>query len=182
MKQTVIDVLKNKHTQKIGFTYTGATGAKFRMHPNDFLTVALNIEQGNIDVQQGGVAAGKARYFIKNEGNSLANTFYLGKNNAAPNVFHSLLVHESVHAIYDVKGITMPWLDNEAIAYIAQGFYIKSAGEDGGLSEQAYIGLEIARQYENGGTDPFWENALRDALLNDPLYKPYINGNFEGDG
>ena len=182
MKQTVIDVLKNSHTQKIKFTYTSADGAKFRIYPNDFKTVQLNIEYGNIDVQAGGVPAGKAKYSLKKHGNSKANTFYIGRNNAAPNVFNSLLVHESVHAIYDLKGITMPWLDNEAIAYIAQGFYILSAGEDGGLSEQAYIGLEIAGQYQNGGGDSFWEDALRESLLNDPLYSRYINGNFEGDG
>lgn len=182
MKQTVTDVLRNSHTQRIRFTYTSATGAKFRIYPNDFMTVALNIDYGNIDVQQGGAATGKARYSIKKHGNSKANTFYIGKNNNSPNVFQSLLVHESVHAIYDLKGIVMPWLDNEAIAYIAQGFYVLSAGEDGGLSEQAYLGLEIARQYQNGGSDSFWADALRESLLNDPLYSQYINGNFVGDG
>jgi hypothetical protein len=182
MKQVVLDVLKNNHTQKIKFTYTGETGARYRIFPNDFKTVALNIEYGNIDVQQGGAPAGKARYSIKKHGNSQANTFYIGKNNGSPNVFQSLLVHESVHAIYDLKGITMPWLDNEAIAYVAQGFYILSAGEDGGLSEQAFLGLEVAKQYQNGGGDSFWEDALRQSLQNDPLYSQYINGNFVGDG
>lgn len=182
MKQVVIDTLRNNHTQTIKFTYTSATGAKFRIFLNDFITVALNIQYGNIDVKQGGVPDGTAKYSIKKHGNSEANTFYIGRNTASPNVFRSLLIHESVHAAYDLKGITMPWLDNEAIAYIAQGFYILSAGEDGGLSQQAFLGLEIARGFQNGGADSFWVDALRASLLNDPLYSRYINKDFVGDG
>ncbi len=64
----------------------------------------------------------------------------------------------------------MPWLDQESIAYIAQGFYIMSAGEDGGLSQQAYLGLEVAKSYQNGGGDSFWSDAQRTSLLNDPTY------------
>lgn len=180
-KQLMIDTLRNSHTQKINFKYVGTVGV-YRVVSGDFRTVALNIEQGNIDVQQGGVGAGKARYSVRQDGASAANTFYLGANNAAPNVYNSLLVHESVHAAFDLKGIVMPWLDNEAIAYIAQGFYILSAGEDGGLAEQAFLGLEVAKSMQDGGGDSFWLDALRAALLSDPLYKQYINGTFRGDG
>lgn len=181
MKETVISVLKNYHTQSVRFTYTGATGAKFSIYPNDFITVALNIEQGNIDVQQGGVRAGRAKYFLRDEGNKKANTLYLGANNASQNIFESLFVHESVHAIYDLKGITMPWLDNEAIAYIAQGFYLLSTGAFGKLDEQAYLGLEVAGQYQTADESAS-VNKLRQSLLKDPLYKEYINGTFMGDG
>ena len=182
MKQTVIDVLKNSHTQKIRFTYIGTTGWVFRIVPNDFMTIALAIQNNNIDVQQGGAAAGKARYSIKNDGNSKANTFYLGRNNTSPTVYDSLLVHESVHAIFDLKGITMPWLDNEVIAYIAQGFYIMSAGEDAGLSQEALLGLEIAKIFKDIKNDPFLLDELKTSLLSDPTYHNYIRGTFVGDG
>jgi len=181
MKQTVIDVLRNYHTQSVRFIYTSLTGITFRIHPNDFITVALNIEQGNIDVQQGGVRAGRARYFLRDEGDKKANTLYIGQKNSSQNIFESLFVHESVHAIYDLKGIIMPWLDNEAIAYIAQGFYLLSSGAFGKLDELAYKGLEAASQYQTA-EESTCVNALRQALLKDPLYKDYINGNFEGDG
>lgn len=182
MKQTVIDVLRNNHTQRIGFTYTSAGGARFRISPNDFERVAAAIDNNTISVVAGGAAAGKARYSLRNDGNSQANTFYVGANNSAPNVFKSLLVHESVHAAYDLSRIQMPWLDNEAIAYIAQGFYILSAGEDGGLSDLAFLGLEVAKQLQNNGNDNFWMDELRATLLSDPTYRHYINGNFMGDG
>lgn len=181
MKQTVINVLRNSHTQRVNFIYTAAGGAKWKIHANDFITVALNIEQGNMDVQEGGVPAGTAKYTIRDDGNSKADTFYIGRNNSTQNIFHSLLVHESVHAIYDVKGIVMPWLDNEAIAYIAQGFYLLSAGKDDGLSEQAMYGYKVAQKYQTA-EEADWVYALRNSLLNDPLYKKYIKKNFVGDG
>lgn len=181
MRETVIEVLGNYHTRSVNFTYTSVTGMKFRIHPNDFMTVALNIKQGNINVQEGGVRAGKARYFLKDEGSKKANTLYIGQNNSSQSIFESLFVHESVHAIYDLKGIIMPWLDNEAIAYIAQGFYLLSSGAFGKLDELAYLGLEAASQYQTA-QESACVNALRQALLKDPLYKDYINGNFMGDG
>lgn len=181
MKQTVINVLRNSHTQRVNFTYTAVGGAKWKIYPNDFITVALNIEKGNIDVQGGGVPAGIAKYTIRDDGNYKANTLYIGANNSTQNIFHSLFVHESVHAIYDVKGIVMPWLDNEAIAYIAQGFYIMSAGRDDTLSKQAHYGVRVAETYQTE-QELAWVTMLRDSLLTDPLYKKYIKKNFVGDG
>jgi len=182
MRQTLVNVLRDVHTQRIGFTYASAGGARFRISPNDFEAVAAAIDNGAIGVVEGGADPGKARYSIRRDGASQGNTFYIGQNNAAPKVFKSLLVHEAVHAAYDLNRVQMPWLDNEAIAYIAQGFYILSAGEDGGLSNLAFLGLEVARVYQTGANDPFWENELRASLLTDPTYQHYINGNFRGDG
>ncbi len=181
MKQTVINVLRNSHTQSVNFIYTAVGGAKWKIYANDFITVALNIEQGNIDVQEGGVDAGTAKYTIRDDGNSKADTLYVGRNNSTQNIFHSLLVHESVHAIYDIKGIVMPWLDNEAIAYIAQGFYIMSAGRDDTLSRQAHYGVRVAETYQTD-QELAWVNMLRNSLLTDPDYKKYIRKTFVGDG
>ena len=182
MKQLVIDTLKNSHMQKIGFTYVGTTGFAFRIMPGDFTTVALAVQYDNIHVQQGGAPAGMARYSIRNDGASQANTFYLGANNTSQTVYESVLVHESVHAAFDLKGIWMPWLDNEVLAYIAQGFYILSAGEDAGLSKEALLGLEIARSFQTIKTDPFFLDELKQSLLSNPYYKKYIRGTFQGDG
>lgn len=182
MRQTVIDTLRDNHTRTIGFTLTGTTGMRIRVSPRDFLTVATAIENGTINVVEGGAPKGKAKYTLTNDGNDVANTLYVGEKDASDNVFKSLLVHESVHAIFDLKRATMPWLDNEVVAYISQGFYVKSAGEDGGLSEQAMLGLEIARAFNEIEEDPFWLENLRGSLLSSPTYHGYIRGEFRGDG
>lgn len=182
MKDELLKVLKSPQTQMIGFTYSGGGGAQYRVQPGDFAQVVAAVESGAIGVVQGGAPPGTARYALQQDGTDNANTFYIGPNNASEKVFHSLFVHESVHAAYDLKKITMPWLDNEAIAYVAQGFYLLAVGQETGLSEPAYLGLEVARELKNGGGDSFWGDALRAALLSDPLYKDYINKRFTGDG
>jgi hypothetical protein len=182
MKQTVIDALRNRHTQAINFSFAGSAGANIRIVPNDFLRVAEAIEQNVINVAEGGVADGMAKYTASDDGASRANTMYVGRNTTSASVLDSLLVHESVHAVFDLRKISIPWLDNETAAYIAQGFYIKSAGEDAGLSQEAFLGLEIAKTFAANGTDPFWLDELRNSLLNNPTYHDYIRGTFVGDG
>lgn len=181
MKSFVAGVLRDSSTQKINFTYQGDKGVIFRVAANDFSLVAQSIDNGRIDVIDGGTAPGLARYFTCADGWRTANTIYVGRNNAAPNVFRSLLVHECLHAAYDLKKVVMPWIDNEAIAYIAQGYYVLNAGEDGGLSEAAYLGLEVAKQGPNGG-DSFWTDSLRQFLRVSPLYKANNGLPFRGDG
>ena len=180
MKQIVLNVLKSKHVQTIDFSFTGSTGLNIKVAPNDFQTVTQAIEQEKIDVQQGNAPDGMAKYTAQDDGKSKANTMYIGNVTTSQKVLDSLLVHECVHAIYDLKKMTLPWLDNEIAAYIAQGLYIKSAGEDAGLSEMAYLGLEIANSFGSG--DTFWMDNLRDSLLNSPTYHDYIRGTFVGDG
>jgi hypothetical protein len=182
MKDELLKVLKSPPTQTIGFTYTGGGGARYRVQASDFAKVVAAVESGAIAVTQGGAPPGTARYSLRQDGTDNANTFYIGRNNTAEKVFHSLFVHESVHAAYDLQKISMPWLDNEAVAYVAQGFYLLAVGQESGLSEQAYLGLEVAKEIQNGGGDSFWGDALRAALQGDPLYKDYINKRFLGDG
>jgi hypothetical protein len=174
--QTVLGVLRNQHTQRINFNF-----ANINITPNDFTLVAQAIEQGRITVMEGGVADGMAKYTAADEGNSKANTMYVGKNTTSQDVLDSLLVHEAVHAVFDLRRTFIPWLDNEMIAYIAQGFYLKNAGvADVGRSQPAILGQFIAESYPN--IDQFFVDDLRNSLLSDPTYHGYIRGNFQGDG
>ncbi len=182
MKQKVIDTLKDKHTQSIKFSLTGTTGMTISLSSGDFLSTAAAIENGQINIVEGGVPTGTAKYTLTDDGDAKANTLYVGENNATENVFKSLLVHEAVHAVFDLKKTTMPWLDNEVVAYIAQGFYLKSAGDDGGLSGEAFLGMELAKSFSNLENDPFWLEELKGSLLSNPTYHGYIRGEFKGDG
>ncbi len=185
MKQQVIDILKSRHTQGIEFGFTGSTGGNVRIAANDFLLVANSIEQGGISVADGsavGVPAGMAKYTAQDDGNSKANTMYVGANTSSEKVLQSLIVHEAVHAVFDLKKVRIPWLDNEVAAYIAQGFYINSVGEDAGLSQEAFLGLEIAKSINSIGEDPFFIDELKNSLLSNPTYHAYIRGTFQGDG
>lgn len=183
MKETLLAVLRDPHTAKIGFDYKNDRGVRYRISPADFPQVARAVEDGRINVVEGGTTGGvDAEYSLRKANGKEANTFYIKPPTASRNVFRSLLVHETVHAFHDLSMLQMPWLDAEIIAYIAQGFYIMSAGEDGGLSDPAYVGLEIARDFSKGVTDSSWIDLLKNALLTDIHYQNYITGAFRGDG
>lgn len=181
MKEVVIGVLTNRNSQKVSFLYTGSKGVRFVVTAVDLHLVATAIYAGTIDVQPG-APDGMAIYTASEGGFGKPNTMYIGNNNASQEIFHSLFVHESIHAIFDLRKVTLPWLDNEAIAYIAQGFYLNSAGVVDGMSEQAYLGSKIAKDFQNGGRDSLWLDVLWESLLNDAAYSQYINKNFVGDG
>lgn len=179
MKDKVLAALKDPITKNINFKLPKA----IPLIGSDFELVATAIEDGTINVvQDDSVPANMAKYTAQDDGNSKANTMYLGKNTASQVVFNSLLVHESVHAIYDLKKMTLAWLDNEVIAYVAQGFYLKGYGYSGGLSQEAKLGMEIATNINEQAKDPFWLEALIDHLKTDAVYKPYICKTFIGDG
>lgn len=181
MKDTVYGVLTNANSQKINFLYTGVKGTKFFVSAVDFVTVAITIKSNLIDVQPG-APAGKAIYTASAGGFGNPNTLYYGANNSTPEIFNSLFVHEAMHIIYDLRKITLPWLDAETIAYIAQGFYLNGAGVTDGMSEPANLGRKIAIDYAGGIKESPWIGLLQDFLLTDPDYAQYINKNFVGDG
>jgi len=97
----------------------------------------------------------------------------------------ALIIHESVHAAYDLRRITIPWVDNEAAAYVAQGYYLRNSGYSRDrleLGSEARTGYAMVNDIIAGGDATFFLDALRDSLRNNPDYHSYIGGTFVGDG
>jgi len=187
MKAKMIEILRSGDAQRIKFSYTGsAPGSVPILFDGSALRrVADALEDDTLSVQTGGVADGWAKYSARVEGTSAANTFYIGANNYSSRDFNGLIVHESVHAWFDLTSRTLPWLDNEAIAYMAQGFYLRNSGyrlSRMNTSGQPYLGRMIINDIIDGNDITFWMDALRNSLLSDPQYHSYIRGTFTGDG
>lgn len=187
LREQVIGILKNGFTQRIGFSFTGSTGAKITVAANDLLSVAQAIEGNKIAVQSSAdVGSGWAKYTARDDGDSKANTLYVGANDYTSRIFEGLIVHEAIHAVFDLKKTVIPWLDNEATAYIAQGFYLKNANFSAdklSIAQQPFLGRMIADSVDaSGNFDAFWLEELQNSLLSDPMYHGYIRGTFTGDG
>jgi len=187
-KEKVLDIMRGSNTQKISFSFTGSTGIKIQIRPEHFTRVATAISEDRISIVEGGVSAGMAKYSSRAEGTDAANTLYVPRNsNATSKDFKGLIVHESVHAIFDLYSSRVPWVDNEAAAYVAQGYYLRNAGHPRRLINEnggAYYGLMIIDSIFDGDDEQsqFWLDALRNSLLSDPLYHSYIRSQFIGDG
>jgi hypothetical protein len=124
-------------------------------------------------------------YSARAENGRAANTFYYGNCDLWSRRFNALIVHESVHAHFDLNSMSLPWVDNEAAAYIAQGYYLRNSGfarsglEFGSLSN---IGYQYVNELVAENSTQFFLDALREALNNDTMYHSYVGGTFTGDG
>jgi hypothetical protein len=180
IKEQMIGVLNDSQTRRIRFSLTGSTGISISVDPSSFRRVSAAIQDGTITVAEGGVAAGWAQYNARN------NTFSVSTGEHWSRAFNALLVHESVHAAFDLSRSTLPWLDNETAAYIAQGFYLRNSGfSRSRLDElgQPYLGVLIVDSIiQTGSPDSTLIQEMHGTLLSSPDYHSYIRGTFTGDG
>lgn len=181
----VFNILTNGNTLKINFWFKGVNGNQVFVLAPDFIMAAYSIKSNAITIVEGYADPGKAIYTAKNDGALRANTMYIGATNFLRS-FEALVVHETVHAIHDLRRAVIPWMDSEVAAYIAQGFYANNAGvPDNGVNQKEYIllGKLIADDFAlRGQIDDVLLDELRDKLRNDPDYAGYINKTFVGDG
>lgn len=181
----VFGILTSRNTQGINFWFKGVNGNQVFVLAPDFIFAAFSIKSNTINIVEGNADPGKAIYTARNDGALRANTMYIGQTNYSQS-FEALIVHETVHAIHDLKRAVIPWMDSEVAAYIAQGFYAYNAGipdEHISRKEHIYLGKLMAGDFAvNGIIDDMWLDELRDNLRNDPTYAGYINSNFIGDG
>lgn len=187
IREQLMRVLRSRDAQRIHFTFTGSGGNSISVDGSSFTRVANAIEANTISVVEGGgVPDGWAKYSARAEGTDAANTFYIGAGNHSSRDFDGLLVHESVHASFDLTRTTIPWLDNETCAYIAQGYYLRNTGYPRTRMDtmgMPYYGVQIVDSIIRGeGVPEFWIEAMHGALESSPTYHSYIRGTFTGDG
>ena len=189
VKQQMIGILTSGEAARIAFSFRGSNGATISIDRTTFTRVANALQSGSIAVVENRFPGDIAMYSSRADpaGGYDANTFYLGRNKRYSRLFNALICHESVHASFDLTSTSIPWLDNEAAAYIAQAYYARNSGLPRTAFEygsQAIIAYSIVQNMRaNSASDvDFFLSALRDSLNGDPQYHGYIRGTFTGDG
>jgi hypothetical protein len=110
----VKNTLTDSDTQKIKpFSFKGI-GFDVKTFP----VLKNYINQGKIKVEYDSTKAGSAEYDYK------TNIIYVGFRILPSYTETALVVHECVHAVYDVVGQKMSVAVSEAIAYIVQSQYV----------------------------------------------------------
>lgn len=190
LKSQMLEILRSNETRRISFSFTGTvSGANISVDRTTFQRVADAVQNDTIGiVQGGGVPDGMAMYAAREnvmKGHE-ANTFYFGRNDRSSRIFNALVVHESVHASFDLTRTTIPWLDNETTAFIAQGYYLRNSGLDRSrliTGSEPYLGMMLVDSIARGdGIDRFYLEQLHGRLESSEQYHGYIRGTFTGDG
>ena len=188
VKQKILEILHSNETRRVQFSFQGS-GGTVSVDASSFRRVAEAIESDNIHIVEGRFTTDIAMYSARTDltRNFASNTLYLGRNPRYSRLFNALIVHESVHASFDLTSTSIPWIDNEAAGYIAQAYYARNSGlprtayEFGSHSILAYSVVEGMRS--NSASDvTFFLDALRDSLNADPMYHSYIGTQFDGNG
>ncbi len=186
VKEQMMGILRNSDTSRIRFTYrSGQVTAT--INGDTFRRVADGLASDHFHVVPGRHADNMISYsaWADSSNNTEANTFYLGNNQRSSRDFDALVVHEALHAFFDLTKLTIPWADNEAAAYIAQGFYLRNSGYPESRMEpgEPYrVGYLIAGTIANGVDASSMMADLRQNLLSDSRYSHYISSTFHGDG
>jgi hypothetical protein len=184
-KEHMIAVLRDPQTGRINFNYRSTTASAL-ISARNFHAVADSLESGHLHVVPGRFQDNRLTYSAWASGNDAENTFYLGNNFTWSRDFNALVVHESVHAYFDLGSTSIQWLDNEVVAYIAQGFYLRNSGYPQSRLEEDEpyeLGYRVAVEYARpNGSPNTWITLLRDKLNTDPRYASYIHTRFRGNG
>jgi hypothetical protein len=184
VKEQMVAILRSEETARIRFAYASGqvsvniTAAIFRRVATALANDRLHVVEGRHDTNM-------ITYSAWADGDDAANTFYLGRNQRWSRDFNALVVHESVHAYFDLTRTEIPWADNEAVAYIAQGFYLRNSGFPESRMEignHYRVGYLIAGTLAQGFDASTMIADLRSNLLADPNYSHYITATFHGDG
>ncbi|HMJ08478.1 MAG TPA: hypothetical protein VK468_05700 [Pyrinomonadaceae bacterium] len=184
VKEQMIEILRSSETSRIRFTYRHSSVTAV-INSDVFRRVASGLASGHFHVVPGRHAENKITYSAWGDGDDAANTFYLGNNPRYSRDFNALVVHEAVHAYFDLARVTIPWADNESVAYIAQGYYLRNSGYPESrieFGEPYRTGYFIANTLANGVDASTMIDDLRANLLGDSRYGHYITATFHGDG
>ena len=154
-----------------------------------FRTVADAIVRNDVRIVENHFSTDIAMYSarVNSTDGTAANTLYLGRNQRSSRLFNPLIVHECVHAAFDLARTSIPWIDNEAAGYIAQAYYARNSGlprtayQFGSHAIVAYSIVEGMRHIQPA-TFHFFLMLFRNTLRHDDIYASYIEGSFDGDG
>jgi hypothetical protein len=112
----VVNILGSSEAKKINsFTFYGK-----HFTVTTFANIKDLVEQGLIKVEHDATQSGRAEYDYG------TNTLYFGFTSTTELSKKALVVHEAVHAVYDLVKMKMSVADSESIAYIVQCQYARA--------------------------------------------------------
>ncbi|MEI7584265.1 hypothetical protein [Runella sp.] len=124
LKEHILQVLKSNETRRINFSFMGDDGRTIQIDYTAFQKVITAIEGGKITFGDAATLPSGSDGGYTSDGNS----FTIRPAMTWSRLFNALIVHESVHAYFDITSMRLLGIDSEAAGYIAQGYYLHNSG------------------------------------------------------
>ncbi|HRH40669.1 MAG TPA: hypothetical protein PKY82_03420 [Pyrinomonadaceae bacterium] len=185
LEQDMINILQNQKTRQISFSFTSSVGGTVTVNYSTFQRIIQGLQNSRFEVTDQGTPPGGAAYNPNPTKSGKSGKFKINPNGGIQVAFESLVVHESVHASFDLTRSTLPWVDNEAAAHLAQGYYYYLSNVSPNII--TFEPVRIARQLAEYIADSGFMHGqnlqeLRNSLLAAQPYQRYIHGTSVGSG
>jgi len=146
--ERALRTLRSRHIRRIEFRYIGYSGIPIHVAPASFDRVATAVEHGTIQVVESpDLRAGNAEYRFNNSidasGVARSGTLRFSTRGQSSRLFEAIIVHECVHASFDLTGSRLSLADDEAAAFLAGAIYCTLSGlpPDRWSGETMYEGM-----------------------------------------
>ncbi|MFN8344183.1 MAG: hypothetical protein U0X91_04230 [Spirosomataceae bacterium] len=172
LKTHILQVLKSNETRRINFNFLGDDNTTtVQIDYTAFQRVITEIEAGRITFgDPAGLPAGSDGGY-----RSDGNNFTIRPVMTWSRLFNALIVHESVHAYFDILSMRLLGIDSEAAGYIAQGYYLRNSGFTRELPDDLVsVGRRCVDVRATGHINTRALTELRSNIENDPRYASII--------
>lgn len=180
--QRMIRVLQSPATQSISFSFIGSTGQTVTVNQETFRRIVRALQHNQFEISPE-INPGFAAYNKDSAVPGKRGKFRVNQAGGISEALDSLIVHESVHASFDLTFSVIPHVDNEVAAHLAQAKYYQQIGRTVFLD---YPPLQSAIMLiANLPTGPIPSanlEGLRNQLRGIGFYQSYINTTFNGNG
>jgi hypothetical protein len=168
LKEHILQVLKSNETRRINFSFTGDDNSTtVQIDYTAFQKVITAIEGGKITF--GDAATLPAGTDGGYSGNS--DSFTIRPVMTWSRLFNALIVHESVHAYFDIISMRLLGIDSEAAGYIAQGYYLHNSGFTRDIPDDLVsVGRRCINTRATGHINTNTLTELRSNIENDSRY------------
>lgn len=181
IRDDAIRLLRGHQAARIKFSFPSSAGGNITVNSSTFERVATAIENDIISVDDTvRLPADIGAIYVpdRTPGGEMLLRREIGRQH------NGEVIHESVHASFDLTHSTLPRVDDEAAAYIASALYWRMTGLRCNPDSRIYCAASNVADsiLHRRGVIAGELNALRNRIRNHPVYRPYASGTYLRNG
>jgi hypothetical protein len=180
-RDDAIRLLRGHQASRINFSFPSSAAGTVTVNSYTFERVATAIENNIITVDDTvRLPADIGAVYVPDKipGGEMLLRREIGRQH------NGEVIHESVHASFDLTHSTLPRVDDETAAYIASALYWRMTGLRCSPNATIYRAASNVADsiLHRRGIVADELNALRNRIRNHPVYRPYAGGTYLRNG
>ena len=185
IREEMIVLLRTPLVASINFSFPSLNRqiGEVRVNQSSFERVARALETNrlNVTTNSNNLVVGASAQYTSENALKIGNTFIIPRLTTV--LERGGVVHESIHASFDMTRSVLPQVDNEAAAYIGGCFYYASGNYRSFSDPIHHAAIQIVNEFgQTNSINPARLEELRNAINNNPTYSHLVGRTYSGDG